>query len=841
MTGSRPPIRIPISMSGPASSSSKMNQTSVVVTDFLPDWMYHYPDFIHNEKLEIKVRKKLQQLSSVKSLAPAVDGWKASKRVDNGEHWKVPFPPAVVDSGIKHKRPNQTLAEHEISIHCFYDRDKFWEWLNQSRTPEKAKKRLVEVSSQDKDSVLICYLTASEEENRFFLEFFRRHESSESFFGERAHWQGNVWETEFHLGFYELLDAESVDDNDNESNYESDDESGDGSDHESTSTKAINEDSQSQSSKGQTSGQPISTNCRRVKPVALSFRFVGDLLDRFYTCHFFSSVTDGFKGIIDGYYGSTETQSKLYDEKQSQRKVLELVYVEKALGQMRRSTEKILNAFQSDLDASEAKARAGESINFIHDYSRLYLEIGKNLQTMSRQLGDSLITIEQWEKREETRGLRSRWSQKDEERHGKKLRNLMMKCKIIVQQLRVQQGRLREQERSANQRHNILVSDKALHEARMSTQQAADVRLFTYVTIIFLPLSFSSSLFSMAEAPKGSTIYVMVPTTAIALILTFLLLGNLKLMDRHWSSWINQKKAHAREKMRASERWKDISIELEETTQRRLIESDFERNLPAESNWWYVKFWLSYSIGRVRNYTYNGLRAWEAREKLPTSRPHEILASLLVMMICVLILIVYTTVMMTVDIIHLQWALVGWLGRKMLSAPKEARAADEAERVKTTAEVSDLKRPGRLRTAITFPITWLASSPRPIRTYIRKVDPAPGKQVEQDGRLAQDTADFKYEATGSQQNEVTETTSFIAKLRSKWRNLSNTRHDESNDTAMANEGSIIQYDGPQNAAQPDMPGSTSPQPPHTRKFPRKSRALGPGSDEPRMWVGWSSV
>ncbi len=74
----------------------------------------------------------------------------------------------------------------------------------------------------------------------------------------------------------------------------------------------------------------------------------------------------------------------------------------------------------------------------------------------------------------------------------------------------------------------ILSSDLSLREARVSTQSSEDVRLFTYVTIIFLPLSFSSSLFSMQGLPGSSLVSTFVILTICALFITFLVLVNLK-------------------------------------------------------------------------------------------------------------------------------------------------------------------------------------------------------------------------------------------------------------------------------------------------------------------------
>lgn len=860
MAGSRLSTRIPISMPSPVNSFSRMNQTNVVDTEFLPDWMYHYPNFIHKKKLNIDVREKLQQLSSVKSLDRAIKSWKASGNFNTEVMWKIPFQPGVVDSGIKKRiNPNQPLAEREINIENYYYRTEFWERLLQPRTHEKAKKRLIELSSKDKESVLICWLATSEEENHFFLDYFHRHESSESFFGERAHWQGNVWETEFHLVFHEL---------------QTDDESDD-----STLAPSGDEDYQSQLSDRQIISQPNSPKRDVVKSVALSFRFVGDLRDRFWTCHFFSSAKHGFKGFVDKYYLNNSTECEFHADIQGQRKVLELAYVEKALCEMKRSIDEILTEFQ--LDAHEAKDLANESFAFIHDNLNHYVEIERILRNVLQSLDASLGTIEQWEKREENRGLRSRWSHKDEKRHGGKLKDLATKCKIIVQQLRVQQGRLREQRGIAEQRISNLISYRQLQEARTSTQSAADVRLFTYVTTIFLPLSFASSLFSMAGAPKGSTVYIMVPTTVIALMVTFLLLANLKLMDRHWSFWVNRINSRIRKKMEANDqsKWKKISGELE-TTQRRLIKSDFKQGVSAESNWWYVRFWLSYTIQMIRTHVRKDIRKWEPYEKLSISRAHKILAALSLTIVCVLMLIIYTAIMMTIDIIHLPWILARQLGQKMLSpesidqspeedgavlnAQKIDGAADGEDKVKPTTKASGSKKHGRLRTAIIAQITWLASSPRPIRDCIKKMDSTPTdtlkqsrEQGEEEGEeesdeqgeeYAENTATLNDEAIGSQPHEagiaspLAAMTSFFVKYLPNWRTPSNTEHNEKKDRAATNdEAPETHFNSPQNVAQPEEPEFFSSQPRRKRKLLRKSRAREPETNEPRMWVGWSSV
>ncbi|KAL8823915.1 MAG: hypothetical protein Q9191_005448 [Dirinaria sp. TL-2023a] len=560
--------------------SLRMNLKNVDIK-FLPAWMYYYPDFIHKEELEMNEEDNRDQLNSVKSLVPAIMEWRDFGKPSTLGNRVIPFQPCVADSGKK-QSSDQASAGRVISIDRYNDRGDFLARLCQARSPEDAKERLVELSGQDKESVLNCWLTASEEEKPFFLEYMCRHKSSRSFFGERADWRANVWETEFHLGFHELLGA-GVDGG------------------KTTLAETVSEGPQYQSSARQMRSQPVSRDHHEILPVAISFRFIGDLRDQFWTCYFFSSTHDGFIGFVDehyrlrfydsvnGDYKFRTIEHKIFAGYSGQRKVLELAYVEKALAEMSRSVDKILTAFEKDLKVTQLQGPANERLGFIHDASSLYLEIEGKLRGVSQQLDNSLRTIEHWEKREEARGIRSRWSPKDEERHGEKLRNLTRKCKVILQQLRVQQSSLQEQVKIADQRHMNLVSYKQLQEARMSNQSAADVRLLTYVTIAFLPLSFSSSLFSMANPPSFRTLYFMVPTAAVALIATILVLANLKLMARHWTSWLEKFSAGTREKMKASDQsleWKDISRQLEETIQRRPLKIDPNQGLPAESYWW---------------------------------------------------------------------------------------------------------------------------------------------------------------------------------------------------------------------------------------------------------------
>ncbi|KAF9875003.1 hypothetical protein CkaCkLH20_07697 [Colletotrichum karsti] len=60
---------------------------------------------------------------------------------------------------------------------------------------------------------------------------------------------------------------------------------------------------------------------------------------------------------------------------------------------------------------------------------------------------------------------------------------------------------------------------------------AENIRFFTYVTAVFLPLGFAASIFSMSEEPPEGVLRPMVICSVIALVLTFVALANAKRLN----------------------------------------------------------------------------------------------------------------------------------------------------------------------------------------------------------------------------------------------------------------------------------------------------------------------
>lgn len=60
---------------------------------------------------------------------------------------------------------------------------------------------------------------------------------------------------------------------------------------------------------------------------------------------------------------------------------------------------------------------------------------------------------------------------------------------------------------------------------------ADDIRLFTYVTVIFLPVGFATGIFSMSDTPSSHTLICMAITAVVALLVTVIALTNAKSLD----------------------------------------------------------------------------------------------------------------------------------------------------------------------------------------------------------------------------------------------------------------------------------------------------------------------
>ncbi|KAI4218681.1 MAG: hypothetical protein L6R36_008816, partial [Xanthoria steineri] len=649
---------------------------------FLPAWMYHHPTYLHEQSLNIDFEQAFKFIDGTSGLKKAVDKWKTSKEFSKFYDPVIAFP-YVADSGTKNRAGTDAdLVQRRMDVDLFVGPAGLYDHLVRSRTFDHAKKRLIELGSHSQETALICWLTAPEQEKSMFQEFLRRHRSSESFFGERVDWKGNIWETELHLGFYQLIPEWQ------NKLYRS---------------PHLDYDDQLRTRKMPSLSQDPSIF--EITPCSISLRFVGDLRDRSWTCHFVSSAA------------RTTTVER---------------------------------------EVPETKDPQSENDEFVENYSRFHAKAEEILRDVVLHLEVTVRTLEDWEKREDNRDLQSRWSEKDETRHGERLRNLGRRCKFRMQQLRRYKDRLEEYQKLAERRHNSCVSYMSSRAARSSSQSGEDVRLFTYVTIIFLPLSFSSSLFSMQGAPASNVVSVMVPTTGVALALTIFVLANMKSLHRNFNFLMYSITANARRKMRHGKQssgfWNRISRELEKSVQpQSKLESD--SHLPAQSKWYYFLFWVSYALKLPGIYVLEPFYAWAIRKNTRVNSLDflfRILLSVVLAPACIFIFAAELVIVTTIDIVQLLWKVFSRLKRTLLQPSTSENSLergfkkllkrsglDQEDGAKVNAndedqDVVDCQRrisglsfeipkdPGKFKGTFVVLSRWLQTPPRPIRGFIKK-------------------------------------------------------------------------------------------------------------------------
>lgn len=140
-----------------------------------------------------------------------------------------------------------------------------------------------------------------------------------------------------------------------------------------------------------------------------------------------------------------------------------------------------------------------------------------------------------------------------------------------------------------------LTADMALRESRFSARSAQDVRLFTYATVIFLPLSLSASLFSMQGAPGSHTVSLFISVALVALAVTLVFLSNLRTLTGNFSYYLGSIHHTGRRKMTQSQFlfWRETSKELIAAEKATVHEEEPPRR-QKQSKWWYTGFWIAF-------------------------------------------------------------------------------------------------------------------------------------------------------------------------------------------------------------------------------------------------------
>ena len=195
----------------------------------------------------------------------------------------------------------------------------------------------------------------------------------------------------------------------------------------------------------------------------------------------------------------------------------------------------------------------------------LYGSLIKFLFDVKERLRAVQATATEWENRAKFRETQPRWTRNDEAAFREELSTLGNEAK---RHLNVIKDMLQEIENLLAHMTLLrqwLLDDIGIKEARMSNRSADDVRIFTYATVIFLPLSFVSSTFAMTGPPANHIVNPFIAACFAALAATILFLLNAGTPLRNITYYKNQFLGRAQDDSileHAASQWRDLAKAL---------------------------------------------------------------------------------------------------------------------------------------------------------------------------------------------------------------------------------------------------------------------------------------
>ncbi|KAL7957765.1 hypothetical protein V8C34DRAFT_284736 [Trichoderma compactum] len=410
------------------------------------------------------------------------------------------------------------LGQRNLPFRIFSP-DKIRSFIGGVRDTTNAKKRFFHFYRANLDVALNCYLASSEEEE--ISSFFDKHSSYSKYFFEDTTAIFNKWVTELHLSFYQVV----TDD---------------------VASQAI--------PWTETFKFPDSTGSesdKRVGRAVMSFRFDGDVFDHYWTCHFFDHNPQWLSNTQAGrpLISSRPVSGTLETDPWQQRRVLELVLFDTILQEMIKGTKGILEEIMtsvlksshshnraknqptvdfSEIDASTLlnalEVLSKVDSNTFASKNELWNKFQRILQVIEDDLKESLTMIALWTDREGKRNIiQAGWTPRKEQKYQGAISRLKLLNSHKIHELRRCGANVASFNMLLTRRLEVMRND-------LDTKSNVDIRLFTYVTVVFLPVSFATGVFSMSGAPTRELLGSMASTACVALLITVIALLNAKVL-----------------------------------------------------------------------------------------------------------------------------------------------------------------------------------------------------------------------------------------------------------------------------------------------------------------------
>jgi hypothetical protein len=225
-----------------------------------------------------------------------------------------------------------------------------------------------------------------------------------------------------------------------------------------------------------------------------------------------------------------------------QRRILELILVDNMLQEILSCSREILEAIKKGVQNPKQGSSSSEqaTTSALLDTLDLFMKVNNEkyiatshlwhkfqhiLQVVESDLSENLAKITLWMNREKDRGQdRPRWTRNDERDYRPIISKLKASNDHNFHELQRCHVNITSFHASLSRNLDIMRSDLEL-------RGADDIRLFTYVTVAFLPVSFATGVFSMSAAPSRQTLISMIITAAIALLVTLIALASAKVLE----------------------------------------------------------------------------------------------------------------------------------------------------------------------------------------------------------------------------------------------------------------------------------------------------------------------
>lgn len=375
---------------------------------------------------------------------------------------------------------------------------------SEPRNPEMSKKRFIWMPQADLITAVACCMLAPGSRKVSLSRFWDRHSKYDNYFNDDPHRTSNMWVTEMHLSFCLLTMASSR---------------GHPRGISTLGTPVLADFPSSEPIRKTTGLQVCGTTRKQISKVCFSFHFDGDFFDRYWTCHLVENMaTPAEKWDLPFDIDAKGAQGSEW----RQRKVLELYLCDRVLGLMLNGSKDILNEARQVLHLESGfVAYTADNDDEFKRRSGLWERTQPILRTTRDELTAAVNTLSKRAGREKAReGEAPRWTRKDEKKYRGILNKLEGSTSRKLADVKEVLNRI-----DALEKYLDPYFDKT--RERLSNENMAT---FTYVTVIFLPLGFATSIFSMNGAPGTALVNNMAVLAVITFLVTIIVLINAKVL-----------------------------------------------------------------------------------------------------------------------------------------------------------------------------------------------------------------------------------------------------------------------------------------------------------------------